>query len=191
MTEGGGRAAGSSGVRGSGHLAPGQFPQLLGARRGSWDCKGAACECGAGRRGGRAWGQRWPVWGLCAGGRHSGRETSPPAEGPLCLGLGVGGTPWGPCPRCRDSLAFHEPGGRDRVRFLSVWAAEPFHHQRSLGLGGWICGCQLTALVVTAPHVLWWGSRASRLGRHILPPTPPPSMQTRAWEGERKSWISG
>lgn len=181
--------AGSSGVRGSGHLAPGQFPQPLGTRRGSWDCKGAACECGAGRRGGRAWGQRCSIWGLCAGGRHSGWETSPPAEGPLCLGLGRG-APWGPCPRCGDSLAFHEPGGMDRVWLPSVRATEPFHHRRSLGLEGWICGCQLTALL-SLPLVYRGGVEGLQTRETYPPSHPPPSMQTWAWEGERKSWISG
>ena len=66
----------------------------------------------------------------------SGREMSPPAEGPLYLGLGWG-APWGPCSGYGDSPASQEPGGTDRVQFLSVWAAEHFHHWQSLGLGGW------------------------------------------------------
>ena len=82
-----------------------------------------------------------------------GREMSSPAEGPLCLGLGWG-APWGPCSGYGDSPASQEPGGTDRVQFLSVWAAEHFHHWHSLGLGGWICECQLTELIVTAPRVL-------------------------------------
>ena len=166
--------AGSSGVRRSGHLAPGQFPQPLGTRRGSWDCKGAACECGAGRRGGRAWGQRCSIWGLCAGGRHSGRETSPPAEGPLCLGLG--GHPGDPVPGVETAWLFMSQEGWTESGSRAFGQQNPFI---TGGAWGWRAGSVGVSLqrCCHCPSCTVGVSRASRLGRHILPPTPLPACR--------------
>ena len=103
--------AGSSGVRGSGRLAPSQFPQLLGIRRGGWDLKGAACECGAGRRGGRAWGQQWSVWGLCEGrGAPGGRHQ--PLQKVHCAWARAGEHPGDPAPGVETAWLLMSQEGR-------------------------------------------------------------------------------